>query len=417
VNAEIVAIGDELVLGFTVDTNGPHLARSLGELGATVARRTLVGDDHQAIVSAVRESLERCGAVITTGGLGPTSDDITRSAVAEVFGRALEVDAAHLEWMHQRWKQRFDTDLPESNAAQALVPVGATVLRNAHGSAPGLWLEDERGWVAMLPGVPRELRGMAADTLVPRLADRFTGGSPVASVTLRTTGIPESALSDIVRSAGIDLQSLSLSYLPGVEGVDLRLTTRGLSRDEAGRRLEAVAAALRSIVGESVYGEGSTDLPSVVVDQCRARGLTLAVAESCTGGMLGERITAISGSSDVFLGGVIAYSNDVKTGQLGVPGRLLEEHGAVSERVALAMAAAVRSSTGASIGISITGVAGPDGGTVEKPVGTVWFAVDMAGEPPATVLLRLWGDRAEIRFRATQAALEHVRRRTRPRGG
>jgi nicotinamide-nucleotide amidase len=417
VNVEIVAIGDELVLGFTVDTNSPHLARSLGEIGATVARRAVVGDDHQAIVSAVREALDRCGAVITTGGLGPTSDDVTRAAVAGVFGRPLEIDASHLEWMRQRWGKRFDTDLPQSNAAQALVPAGATVLRNAHGSAPGLWLEDERGWVAMLPGVPRELRGMAEDTLIPRLRERFAGGLPVASLTLRTTGIPESALSDIVSAAGIDPGALALAYLPGVEGVDLRLVARDLPRDEAGRRLAAVAGALRSILGEAVYAEGTGELPSIVVDQCRARRLTLAVAESCTGGMLGERITAVPGSSDVFLGGVIAYSNEVKSGQLGISPGVLEEHGAVSEPVALAMAAAVRGLTGASIGISITGVAGPGGGTVEKPVGTVWVAVDMEGEPPAAVLLRLWGDREEIRFRATQAALEHVRRRTRPRGG
>jgi nicotinamide-nucleotide amidase len=410
---ELITIGDELLLGFTIDTNAAHLARELAGIGVGIRRRGTVGDVAEDIAAAVREALDRTGAVITTGGLGPTSDDLTKPSIAAIFGRGMKLDEQHVAWMEQRWQQRFGRRMPESNRAQAMLPEGATKLTNNHGSAPGIWLEDDRGrWVAMLPGVPREMRGMLADTLLPILQQRVTmGGTPsvVRSLTLRTTGIAESLLADQIDPIRESFGPVSLAYLPAPDGVDLRLTVRDMSSAEADVLLEGASSAIRARLGRSIYADGSTDLADVVLSRCRALHLTIAVAESCTGGLLGARLTAIPGSSDVVFGGVIAYANDVKRELLGVDQKLIDEHGAVSEEVVRQMAEGARDRLDASIGIGITGIAGPGGGTPEKPVGTVWIA--MAHEEGTRALqLRLIGDRDEIRRRATQSALELVRR-------
>lgn len=412
---EIVTIGDELLLGYTIDTNGAHLARALAEVGVEVVCRSAVRDDAEAIARAVGEALLRTGGVITTGGLGPTADDMTKPAIAQLFGRGMHLDEAHVEWMRQRWRARFDRDLPESNLNQARVPDGATLLRNNHGSAPGIQLEDDRGnWVIMLPGVPREMRGMCDDTVVPLLRERVAraGGTPsvVRSRTLRSTGIPESLLADRIADVAAGLEGVSLAYLPGVDGIDLRLTARGVGGEVADERLARAAAALEARLGDAIYGEGTDDMAALVLARLRAARMTVAVAESCTGGLLGARITGVPGSSDVFLGGVIAYANDVKTRLLGVRAPLLVRDGAVSESVARRMATGAREATGARVGIGITGVAGPGGGTADKPVGTVFVAVDVGGEVESARLM-LWGDREEIRYRATQAALDMARKR------
>ena len=404
---EIITIGDELLLGFTIDTNGAYLARQLSTIGLPVVRRGSVGDDPEKIETAVREALERTGGVITTGGLGPTADDRSKAAVANVFGRALEIDQEHVAWMKERWRTRFGKEMPASNMAQAALPVGATKLANNHGSAPGVFISDDRGWVAMLPGVPREMRGMTDDTLIPLLAGRFPGTSVVRSRTLRTTGVAESLLGE--KLGPLDLgDGVSLAYLPAPEGVDLRLTIAGLDATLADRRLESAATAVRLTVGAPVYGEGEADLAAVVLERCRTRQRTIAVAESCTGGLLGARLTAIPGSSDVFMGGIIAYDNRVKHDMLDVSDIQLKEHGAVSEPIARAMASGARTRLGTSVGIAITGVAGPGGGTPEKPVGTVWIALDVQGALVARRFSMI-GDRDEIRRRSAQAALEMLR--------
>jgi nicotinamide-nucleotide amidase len=406
---ELVAIGDELLLGFTIDTNGAFLARKLAERGIAVVRRTAVGDDLRAIAAAVREALERTRIVVTTGGLGPTSDDLTRDAIASVFGRELRVDESHVAWMRERWRSRFGRDMPESNRRQAMIPVGARKLDNRHGSAPGIVIEDERGVVVMLPGVPRELRGMAEDSLLPLLMERGWGGSDcIRSRTLRSTGIAESLLLDRLRDIrpGDAVRAPSLAYLPGVEGVDLRITMRGAAAENA---LSVLADEIRRAVPDHIYGEEDADLAGVLLDMCRADGLRIAVAESCTGGLLGARLTAIPGSSDVFVGGVIAYSNDVKTTALGVSSALLESHGAVSEPVVREMAIGAQMRFGTQIALAITGVAGPDGGTPEKPVGLVWVCAAVDGHVEARKI-QSWGDRQEVRYRATQAAMDLARR-------
>lgn len=413
-SVELITIGDELLLGFTIDTNAAHLARELAAIGVIITRRTTVGDAAEEIAAAVSAALDRAGAVITTGGLGPTSDDLTKESIAALFGRGMRLDEEHLAWMEDRWTKRFQRPLPASNRLQAMLPEGARKLVNHHGSAPGIWIEDDRGrFVAMLPGVPREMRGMLADTLLPLLIERRTsaGGSPtvVRSRTLRTTGVAESLLADKLDPIRASMGDVSLAYLPSPDGVDLRLTSRGVPASDADTALGRGVEIVRQQLGHSIYGEDSADLAAVVLDLCRDRRLTIGVAESCTGGLLGERLTAIPGASDVMLGGVIAYANEVKRMLLGVSDGDLVAHGAVSEPVVRQMARGARSTTGSDVGIAITGVAGPTGGTPEKPVGTVWIAIDVQGEQRA-LMLRLIGDRAEIRRRAAQASLELLRR-------
>ncbi|HKN64673.1 MAG TPA: competence/damage-inducible protein A [Gemmatimonadaceae bacterium] len=410
---ELLTIGDELLLGFTIDTNAAHLARELAAIGIGMRRRGTVGDVAEDIATAVAEALDRTGAVITTGGLGPTSDDLTKASIASIFGRGMRLDEEHVAWMEQRWQQRFGRRMPESNRAQAMLPEGARKLTNNHGSAPGIWLEDDRGrWVAMLPGVPREMRGMLADTLLPVLRERASrdGASTVVrSRTLRTTGVAESLLADQIDPIRDSLGPISLAYLPAPDGVDLRLTIRDVAANQADELLDAASNVISGRLGRSIYAEGATDLAEVVLDRCRSLGLTLSVAESCTGGLLGARLTAIPGSSDVFFGGVIAYANEVKRDLLDVDQKLLDAHGAVSEEVVRQMAEGARARLCTSLGIGITGIAGPGGGTPEKPVGTVWVALAHQDGTRA-VQLRLIGDRDEIRRRATQSALELVRR-------
>ena len=406
---ESIAIGDELLLGFTIDTNHAYLARELAAKGIEVVRRTTVGDSPDDIAHAVRGALERTGGVITTGGLGPTSDDRTKEAIAAVFGRAMRLDADILAALEQRWRARgWPGTLPAANRQQAMVPEGARILVNRHGSAPGIWLDDDQGrWVAMLPGVPREMRGMLADELGPLLEPRAAGAGVVRSRTLRTTGIAESALADLLGDSAAGFPGVSLAYLPGHAGTDLRLTTRA-EASVADERLEACACVILERARRWVYGEGEADVAEVVLSLARSKGLRIAVAESCTGGLLGGRLTAIAGSSDVFVGGMIAYDNAVKRDQLGVTATELREHGAVSEVVVRRMATGARERFGTAIGIAITGVAGPGGGTPEKPVGTVWVAADIDGHIAARGL-NLIGDRDEIRQRAAQAALDLTR--------
>jgi competence/damage-inducible protein CinA-like protein len=410
-NVELLTIGDELLLGYTIDTNAAHLARELASIGVSIVRRATVGDDAADIRSAVKEALDRTGAVITTGGLGPTSDDRTRPAIAELFGRELVPDEERWEALRAMWKERRRGEIPLANRGQIMIPRGATVLQNRHGTAPGIWLEDEQHrWCAMLPGVPRELRGMLADELIPRLAGRLgTQRVVVRSRTVRTTGVAESQLPDLLGTLASGVDGLTLAYLPGQEGVDLRLTARNRAPGDADQALATAIAEVRARVSRYAYGEAETDLAAVVLQMCESRNLHIAVAESCTGGLLGARLTAIPGSSSVVVGGVIAYSNAVKHDLVGVNVETLETHGAVSEAVAIEMARGVRERLGTEIGVSITGVAGPSGGTPDKPVGLVWIAVDIAGQL-RTHGSRFIGDRAEIRFRSTQAALDIVRR-------
>jgi len=407
VKLEVVTIGTELLLGQILDTNAAELGRALAAAGVEVVRHTSVADRPEVIRAAVTDALARTGFVITTGGLGPTRDDITKREVAAVFGKALELDATVLRSLEDRFR-RLGRAMPAVNRTQAEVPAGATVLPNPRGTAPGLWVEAEARVVVMLPGVPSEMRGLLAEEVLPRLAAR-SSGRVVRSRSVRTTGIAESALAERVGAIEEEIAPLTLAYLPSVEGVDLRVTAWGLHEAEAERRLSQVAALLRERAGEHAYGADGADLAAVVLDQLRARKARLVVAESCTGGLLGGRITAVPGASSVFIGGVVAYDDVVKSGMLDVPPELLEQHGAVSEQVVTAMAEGVQRQFAVDAALAITGIAGPTGGTPEKPVGTVWLAARFGAQTRA--LKRIFpGDRGEIRARSAQAALDVLRR-------
>jgi nicotinamide-nucleotide amidase len=402
VKIELVTIGTELLLGFTVDTNGAEIARALAAVGVSVVRRTSVGDEAEAIRIAVDSALERTGAVLTTGGLGPTRDDISKRVIAELYGAELEFDETVWTALVERFA-RFGRVPVASNRSQAEVPRGAIVLPNRWGTAPGLWLEGPRGLTVMLPGVPGEMRMLLEHEVVPRLAAR-ADGRVVRSRMLRTTGIPESTLAERMGEIEREIAPLSLAYLPGLEGVDLRVSAWELAPDEADRRLDLALATLRERGGEHVYGEGDEDLAALVLDAARSNRLRIATAESCTGGLVGVRLTEIPGSSDVYVGGVVSYANDLKTGLLGVDPALVETHGAVSEAVAMAMARGAAERINADLVVSVTGIAGPGGGSEHKPVGTVWFGLSYRGEVSARRSLFV-GTRHDIRARAAQAAL------------
>ncbi|MGA2383865.1 MAG: competence/damage-inducible protein A [Gemmatimonadales bacterium] len=425
-DCELLTVGTELLLGYTVDTNAAQAGRLLADAGVRVTRRATVGDDAEAVRDAAAAALERTGTVIVTGGLGPTADDLTREAVAALFGRRLIRDPAILQALEARFAKLGRGPMPESNARQADVPEGATVLPNRWGTAPGLWLEGEGARLAvLLPGVPVEMRGLLEAEVIPRLIERRThgrtdaqthgaadaGAGPeiIRSRTLRTTGISESALADRVGDpARLVGPNVTVAWLPSPEGTDLRLTAWGLPAAAADAALARAVAAVRPLAGAHCYGEGDADLAALMLTELERRQCRLAVAESCTGGLIGERLTAVPGSSRVFVGGVVAYANEVKLDLLGVSADALAAHGAVSEPVAREMASGIARTLGTEAAVAVTGIAGPDGGTEEKPVGTVWIAALWQGKVRAFHYV-FPGERDVVRRRAAQAALDALR--------
>jgi nicotinamide-nucleotide amidase len=401
-NIELVTVGTELLLGLTVDTNGAEVARALAAHGVRVVRWTAVADREDEIRDAVSAALGRTGAVLTTGGLGPTRDDITKRIVAELFGAPLEFDEQIWKTLLDRFA-RMQRVPAQSNRSQAEVPRGATALPNRWGTAPGIWLEGAPGLVVMLPGVPLEMRKLLEHEVVPRIAARGAG-RVVRSLVIRTTGIPESTLAERMGDIEREVAPLTLAYLPGLEGVDLRLTAWSLPPDEADRLLRAGAALLRERAGDFAYGEGDADLAAIVLEEARNRRLHIGTAESCTGGLVGERLTEIPGSSDVYTGGVVCYDNSLKISLLDVPPELIDAEGAVSEAVVRAMAQGAIARLGVDLAVAVTGIAGPGGGTEAKPVGTVYLAVARGTESIVRRSLFL-GTRHDIRHRAAQAAL------------
>jgi competence/damage-inducible protein CinA-like protein len=410
VKLEVLTIGTELLLGYTVDTNAAELGRALAAAGAEVARRATVPDRPDAIRTAVVDALDRTGFVIATGGLGPTRDDMTKTVVADLMKRRLVLDEELLANIEARFK-RMGRPMPAINRTQAEVPEGATVLPNPRGTAPGLWVEDARGRVVvLLPGVPREMRGLLVEQVLPRIVERQGAARRVVSSrTVRTTGVSESALAERVGPIEPDIAPLTLAYLPSVDGVDLRVTAWDFDPTDAEARLAGAVERLVTAVGEHGYGVDDADLAAVVLDALRRGRHRLGVAESCTGGMIAERITNIPGASDTFIGGVVAYADVIKTAALKVPLETLEAYGAVSEETVRAMAEGAQRLFSADASIAVTGIAGPGGGTPEKPVGTVWLAARVHTTTRAIKRV-LPGDRDDVRRRAAQASLDLLRR-------
>ncbi|GBD06249.1 Nicotinamide-nucleotide amidohydrolase PncC [bacterium HR21] len=404
--AALLAIGDELCIGQVTNTNAAWLAQRCGELGFRVVRHAVVGDQLEDILEELHRLWKIAALVLTTGGLGPTHDDRTAEALAQFFGEELQEHPLVRQWLQEQAHHR-GIPLSERVLRQALVPASALPLRNPVGQAPGIWIERDGKALLALPGVPAEMQAIVTTAAWDHLR-RFRqqlGGSVVTFRTLVTAGIAEAHLADLLgEPASVLPDGVELAFLPSVWGVRLRLTVHAPSWDAAEQLVEQARKRLLERIAPYVIGEGDISLSQAVGELLRQRGETLAVAESCTGGLLGATLTEIPGSSDYFLGGHIVYSNAAKTTFLRVPEELLRRVGAVSREVAELLAQNVRHAFGATYGIGITGIAGPGGGTPQKPVGTVWIGL----ATPQRVEARhfVFGtDRAANRHRAVAAAL------------
>jgi nicotinamide-nucleotide amidase len=407
-SAEIIAIGSELLAPDRSDTNSLWLTEQLNSIGIEVKLKTIVGDDDARLEEAIKDALRRSKVIITTGGLGPTEDDITRKVAARALGRRLLLDEAVLAEIRQRF-QSFGRTMPERNSRQAMVIDGAEVLPNPNGTAPGLFIEHSGTAIALLPGPPREMQPMFETHVRARLAKQ-AGNLRVVRRVLKVAGMGESAVDEKIAPVYTRYSNPQTSILFNKSEIEVQLTASGRSEQDAVALLDKVSDELELVLGQSIFSFRGETMEEVVALRLTLGGYTLSVAESCTGGLIAQRITSIAGSSKFFIEGVVAYSNDAKTRALGVEPILILEHGAVSAPVAEAMAEGVRKRTGTDFGLSVTGIAGPGGGSVEKPVGLVYIALadDLTTQHRK---LMLPGDRNLVRWRASQAALDLLRRR------
>jgi nicotinamide-nucleotide amidase len=405
--AEIIAIGSELLTPYRLDTNSLFLTDGLNQVGIRVVHKAVVGDSLDDMRASFRQALDRADLVVACGGLGPTDDDRTREAVADLLSRKLELNEGVLRHIQELFR-RFGRVMPEINRRQAMVPEGATVIPNPRGSAPGLWIETSGHIVILLPGVPAELRAMFDQEVRPRLT-RLGHDERLFTRDLRITGLPESEVEQRVSPLYAlypDTETTILASPPGIQ-----LHPRVWSRDpaQANQILDEMVKRMALALGEHLYSTEGEAMEEVVARALTENRATIAVAESCTGGLLAERLTNIPGSSVYFLGGVVCYSNELKSALVDVPAELIESKGAVSPEVALALADGIRKRTGATIGVGVTGIAGPGGGTPEKPVGLVHIGIaDERG--PRERRFQFPGDRERIRMHASQTALDSVRR-------
>ena len=404
--AEIIAIGSELLTPDRMDTNSLFLTEELNKLGIEVVRKTIVGDNRDLLAEAFRDALERVPLILASGGLGPTEDDLTRETVAELLHRKLILDEAILKYIEGRFRQ-LGREMPAVNVRQAMVPDGAEVLDNPRGSAPGLWLEDKARYIALLPGPPRELKPMYLEQVLPRLEKRRSG-IRMFHRELRVAGMGESALEQRIKPTYTRYSDVQTTILaaPGEIQIHLRMWTDNAI--EAQQTLDEIVQSFELALTDRIYSKDGSSMEEVIAQLLRANQATISAAESCTGGLLAERLTSISGSSSYFLGGVVCYSNDLKTSWANVPAELIQTKGAVSSEVAKALADGIRRSVGSTLGVGITGIAGPGGGSEEKPVGTVHIALSHAGGVKERGV-RFPGDREAIRWHASQLALDMVR--------
>ena len=404
--AEIIAVGSELLTPDRIDTNSLFLTEELNKLGIEVLRKTIVGDNRELLAEAFRDALNRVPVVIASGGLGPTEDDLTRETVAELLGRRLQRNDDVVSAIEARFRS-FKRDMPAVNLRQAMVPEGAEVLENPRGTAPGLWLEDKGRSIALLPGPPRELKPLFLEQVRPRLEHR-TSGVRMFHRELRITGLGESHVEERIRPIYTRYKDVSTTILavPGEIQIHLRAWTDDDTHAET--TLDEIVRSLELALGDRIFAHSGLSLEEVVAQLLTDNRATIAAAESCTGGLLAERLTRIPGSSTYFLGGAVCYSNELKTAWADVPPEMIVSKGAVSSEVAIALAEGIRRRVRSTFGVAITGIAGPGGGSEEKPVGTVHLAL----ASPTGVqerLVHLPGDRDGIRFYASQLALDMVR--------
>lgn len=406
----ILSTGDELTTGRTVDTNSSYIADKMVGVGLDVVAVLVVGDYPERITWAWQQALRMADVVISTGGLGPTADDLTTETVAALSGRQLVLDQSVADRIRQMF-EAMGRVMPENNLKQARFPEGAGVIPNALGTAPGFRLgldvDGRMRTIIVLPGVPREMKAMLESEVLPWVAANRGSDDVYLSHVFQTFGISESALDELVAGAVTEAEG-RVAFRAAFPQISVRLTVQG-KPDAVSSSLELLSGRMRERLGNFAYGEGDTSMEAVVGDLLKQRGLTIGVAESCSGGLIGHRLTNVPGSSAWVKGGVIAYSNEVKEQQLGVPAETLRLHGAVSEETAIEMAAGVRRLLQADIGIAVTGIAGPDGGTPEKPVGTVCFALS-AADTAYKRRYQLWGSREWVKLLSSQVALDWVRR-------
>ena len=409
-DAEIIAVGSELLTPLYQDTNSLFLTERLNSLGIEVRFKTVVGDRADDLATALREALSRSPLIILTGGLGPTEDDLTRGVVSGVLRRPLR-EVPEIRRQIQERLARFGRPMAENNLRQAMVPEGAVWLENNNGTAPGIWIEHDHNIVVLLPGPPGELEAMFDAACVPRLA-QASMEQRIKTRVYKVVGLPESEVDKRAAAIYQAYENPTTTILAKPGAIEIHLRARAATDQEAEARLAELGDQIELALGEYIFSTHGESLEEVVGMYLVMRQKTVAVAESCSGGLLAERLTRNSGSSNFFLGGAICYSNALKTSLAGVPTTLIEEHGAVSQPVAQAMAEGIRARTGASLGVGITGIAGPAGGSPEKPVGLVF--IGLADERGTQVReFRFPGNREKVRLWATQMALEMIRRRIR----
>ncbi|MEO6393487.1 MAG: competence/damage-inducible protein A [Pyrinomonadaceae bacterium] len=406
--AEIIAIGSELLTPDRSDTNSLWLTEKLNSIGIEVKLKTIVGDDDARLEETIKDALRRSPVVLMTGGLGPTEDDITRKIAARAMSRRLSLNEAVLDDIRARFLA-WGRQMPEINSRQAMVIEGAEIMPNPNGSAPGMILEFDGRIVGLMPGPPREMHPMFENFVMPKLKGK-AGDVRVARRILRVTGLGESAIDEKIAPIYTQYANPQTTILFTRSEVEIHLTAQGKSEQEAELLLDGLAGQLEERLGNAVYSFRGEKLEEVIALKLSVGGYTLAVAESCTGGLIAERLTEVPGSSKFFMEGLVTYSNDAKVRLLGIPPMLIDGYGAVSSQVAEAMADGVRQRAGTDFGISVTGIAGPDGGTPEKPVGLVYIALSDDAHTESRKLL-LPGDRHLIRWRSSQAALDLLRRR------
>lgn len=404
--AEILSVGTELLLGQIVDTNAAYLAKALSTLGVSVYRRVTVGDNMDRLLLALREALAESDIVLTIGGLGPTMDDITRDGLATAFDDTLVRDEG-IAQMLTAFFQKRGMPVLESNLRQAMVPTDGRALENPHGTAPGLLFEKNGKAGIALPGPPNEFIPMVENHVIPYLRQKTGNVGTIRSRVLRIAGVGESLVEEYVKDLMMDANPTVAPYAK-VGEVHLRVTAKADTAEEADALIHERTLLLYERLGDAIYGEGDAPIENAVVLALKERGQTVSTAESCTGGLLAQRITDIAGSSQVFMGGVVAYSNSAKSDLVAVPAETIERVGAVSVEVAKALAEGVRARFGTTYGVGITGIAGPDGGTPDKPVGLVYLAV---AHPNGCEVdeVNYIGSRSIVRHRASQTALNMLR--------
>ncbi len=406
--AEIISIGTELLLGDVVNYNAAFLGQELAQLGIDVYFISCVGDNPGRLEDTLQQARARADLIFTTGGLGPTSDDITREVIARTFNCPLE-RREEVEQMIREFFACRDRAMPEENLKQAFFPRGAVTLYNNEGTAPGFMLEEEGLKVFALPGVPPEMKNMFKKSVYPRLLSLSRGEGIIYSRTLCIFGPGESEVESRLSGIIASQTNPTIAPLAGKGEVKVRITCKEKDKKRAQEKIEEMARAVQGIIGEYIYGEDDDTLERVTGNLLDKNGLSLALAESCTGGLVASRITDVPGASNYFLGGIVAYSNQMKTDVLGVPSETIEKEGAVSEAVALAMARGVKKWAGSDLGLAITGIAGPGGGTPEKPVGTVCLGLISAQRELAKTFF-LGTQREQNKWRAGNFALDIIRR-------